>query len=94
VSGVFTASTPSYAQLTGTPTYATTGTFLEPDHNTANSGADYYMYDGAANGNTNSPEYGHVACAYDAVTDPWVDNQDAAGAGTGLDHRRNPTYTP
>src|SRR5579884_4258588 len=92
------SSTPSFANLTsGTPAYTTASNFIEPDHNATPDGTDYYLSQGSATGgtvNASAPSYGHVACAYDAVKDPWVANYDPIGAGTGLSHTRGASASP
>lgn len=100
-----TTSNPNYASLapsTGTP-YTTPGAFIEPDDGTvANQvGTDYYLSNGSgtgtlANANASAPSYGHVACAYDGVADPWVNNYDTAssGAGKNLNHTRGAAASP
>jgi len=103
--GTMNSSTPNFTNLTtaGQPMYATPGTFVEPDDGTvANQvGQDYYLSNGAsggalANANASAPSYGHVACAYDGVTDPWVNNYDTAGSGGGatLNHTRGSAASP
>lgn len=64
------------------PVYTTANAFEDPDQ-AALTAARYYLYDGSTNGGISNLEYGHVACAYDSVQDPWVDNQDPVGAGDG-----------
>ncbi len=92
------SSTPSFANLTsGTPAYTTASNFIEPDHNATPDGTDYYLSQGSATGgtvNASAPSYGHVACAYDAVKDPWVANYDPIGAGTGLSYTRGASASP
>jgi len=97
------ASNPNIGNLapaSGTP-YTTPGTFVEPDDPSTVSGVDYYLSNGVsggalANANASAPSYGHVACAYDGVTDPWVNNYDTASAGAGkaLNHTRGAAASP
>ncbi len=101
-SGTMNASSPGFGALTGSPQYTTSGAFTEPDHSVTATGADYFLSNGAAtagaqpatSANAAAPSYGHVACAYDGVTDPWVNNDDAVGAGTTLNHTRGAAATP
>jgi prepilin-type N-terminal cleavage/methylation domain-containing protein len=97
--GNFTASVPSYAQLTGTPQYTLVGAFIEPDDPVAGNqnGTDYYLSMGAAAapGNPAAPSYGHAACAADETPDPWVNNYDgAAGNVVGISHTRGAAASP
>lgn len=99
VGGTFNASTPSYSGLTGSGApYTLTGAFIEPNHNgSPNGGADYYLSMGVASGTANqlAPSYGHVACAYDGVTDPWVNNYDTANAAQpAVSHTRGSAASP
>ena len=104
VAGNFTASAPSYAQLTsGTPQYTLANAFIEPDDpNVANQmGQDYYLSAGGAPVNPSAPSYGHVACMYaqDLGTacgngDPWVNCYNGKGPGTGLSHTRGGSASP
>ncbi len=88
------------APASGTP-YTTPGAFVEPDDPSVTSGADYYLSNGSASGtlanaNASAPSYGHVACAFDGVSDPWVNNYDTASAGNGksLNHTRGAAASP
>ena len=83
--GKFSASVPSFANLTGAPTYAVVGTFFEPDDPAGGSGGanstgqDYYLSQGSATGgvaNGAAPSYGHVACN-------WAADVNAAGCTPG-----------
>ena len=94
-------STPGYTALaTGTPQYTTPGAFIEPDDSVAadQTGLDYYLSMGAATGGTASgaaPSYGHVACAADKTTDPWVNSYDgAAGTINSINHTRGASASP
>jgi len=103
--GTMDGSTPNFNALTttGQPQYTTVGAFIEPDDGTVadQDGVDYYLSNGSASGtvanaNASAPSYGHVACAYDGVTDPWVNNYDTAGSGggAGLNHTRGAAASP
>jgi len=103
--GTMNGSTPNFVNLTtaGQPQYATPGAFIEPDDGVAanQSGQDYYLSNGVAGGalanaNASAPSYGHVACAYDGVSDPWVAGYDAPGNGGGatLNHTRGSAASP
>jgi len=79
--------------------YTTPGAFIEPDDPGVTSGVDYYLSNGSSTGtlasaNAAAPSYGHVACAYDGVKDPWVNNYDAVGSGTSLNHTRGASASP
>jgi prepilin-type N-terminal cleavage/methylation domain-containing protein len=94
-------SIPTAATLSGSggPQYTLSGTYVEPDHSTTIDGSDYYLSNGVAGGAQASavptnPSYAHVACAYDAVQDPWVADYDSVGAGTGLNHTRGASASP
>jgi prepilin-type N-terminal cleavage/methylation domain-containing protein len=92
-------STPGYAQLTSPQQYAPVRAFAEPDDPAAGNaqGQDYYLSAGSPTGqigSVGSPSYGHVACAYDPVTDPWVANYDPVGAAVGINHTRGATASP
>ncbi len=98
-------STPNITDLTGSTTgYTTVTNFVEPDDPgaTGSDGTDYYLSNGAP-GNPSpdtsavgtNPSYGHVACAYDGVADPWVAGYDAGlGSGTGISHTRGVSASP
>jgi len=96
-------SNPNIANLApanGTP-YTTAGAFVEPDDPSNLTGSDYYLSNGVAGGalanaNASAPSYGHVACAFDGVQDPWVADYDAAsqGAGKALNHTRGAAASP
>ena len=100
VGGTFNASTPSFGTLTGSgaPQYTLTGAFIEPDAGGASpTGNNYYLSMGIASGTANqaAPTYGHVACAYDGVTDPWVNNYDTANsAQPTINHTRGAAASP
>ncbi|HEX4840783.1 MAG TPA: type II secretion system protein [bacterium] len=101
--GTFDVATPSFGVLTGSgaPQYTLTGAFIEPDAGGASpTGSNYYLSNGIAGGaqasaNQAAPTYGHVACAYDGVTDPWVNNYDTANAAQPtINHTRGAAASP
>jgi len=102
VGGTMNGSTPDYSQLTttGQPEYTTPGAFIEPDDGVAanQNGTDYYLSNGdpsgtLANANASAPSYGHVTCAYQGVTDPWVNNYNTPGPGS-VNHTRGAAASP
>ena len=104
VGGTFNVATPGFTAVTGAGggiQYSLAGAFIEPDHNgIPNNGADYYLSNGSASGAVGSaapsaPSYGHVACAYDGVSDPWVASYDTANSSmAGINHTRGPAASP
>ncbi len=91
-------SNPDIALLTGTPLYTNVVAFAEPDDTSANgtNGADYFLSGGGTTGWL-APSYGHVTCAFDGVSDPWVANYDTANAtapGKNYNHARGVTASP
>jgi prepilin-type N-terminal cleavage/methylation domain-containing protein len=89
------------AALTGGDQYATPTMFIEPDDTSVTSGVDYYLSNGSASGGASgaaplNPSYGHVACAYDGIADPWVAGYDGTGQGGGgrIDHTRGASASP
>ena len=95
-------SIPTAGTLSGTPQYTVQGTYVEPDDSTVTTGADYYLSNGESAGTQSAavptnPSYGHVACAFDGVSDGWVAGYDTANAtapGSGYDHRRGAQASP
>jgi prepilin-type N-terminal cleavage/methylation domain-containing protein len=100
-------SVPKAGTLSGTPTYAVSGTYKEPDDTagTQTTGADYFLSAGGATSTPTNPSYGHVVCIYafaDGVNgatgpDPWggigpITEQGSNGAT--LNHARGSSASP
>jgi len=97
--GQFNAAVPSAATLSGSPQYALSGSYIEPDDSTVTTGADYYLSQGSATGGAStpaSPSYGHVACWYDGTADGWVAGYDGTGGGGAgkYNHTRGASASP
>jgi general secretion pathway protein G len=97
--GTMDVSVPGINLATTSPQYTMPAFIVEPDHGIWNDGRDYYVSNGSASGaqataNQWAPSYGHVACAFDSVSDPWVGSYDIAGAGVGISHTRGASASP
>jgi prepilin-type N-terminal cleavage/methylation domain-containing protein len=101
--GNLTASVPTAGSLSGTPQYALSGTYKEPDDagGTQTTGADYFLSAGGATANATAPSYGHVICIYafgaGANPDPWGGVgpiSESGTAGNTLNHARGASASP
>jgi type II secretory pathway pseudopilin PulG len=96
--GTMNASNPGIILATS-PQYILPAFIVEPDDGIWNDGRDYYLSNGSASGalgtaNQWAPSYGHVTCAFDSVSDPWVASYDVAGARVGINHTRGASASP
>ncbi|HKX18755.1 MAG TPA: type II secretion system protein [bacterium] len=96
-------SVPLAGTLSGTPQYALSGTYKEPDDTgaTQTSGADYFLSAGGATANAVAPSYGHVVCRFafgtGANPDPWGGIGPITEQGSGgntLNHARGASASP
>ncbi len=101
VGGPLSGATPNAATLSGTgsPQYALSAMYVEPDDSAVTSGVDYYLSQGSATGGTvatTAPSYGHIACAWDGTADPWVAGYDGTGQGGAgkYNHSRGASASP
>jgi prepilin-type N-terminal cleavage/methylation domain-containing protein len=105
--GDLTGSVPTAGTLSGatagTPQYALSGTYKEPDDTTGTqtTGADYFLSAGGATPNATAPSYGHVICIFafgaGANPDPWGGVGPITESGTGgatLNHARGASASP
>jgi prepilin-type N-terminal cleavage/methylation domain-containing protein len=96
-------SVPLAGTLSGTPQYALSGTYKEPDDTgaTQTSGIDYFLSAGGATASATAPSYGHVVCRFafgaGAAPDPWGGVGPITEQGTNgntLNHARGASASP